>query len=322
MASANGDAGNSTTIVFGDKVTVVGDNPNTHPAVYTDPTGFETNAYGFSGSSGLIHTKTAVPTFTPIDNASDFHGGTYTITAMNAIHFESGGGGLSADINGSINLSSWGGLINITSTNQTSVQAQVVKLTATNTILFSGPTLYVDTAETIFNRNVTFGNNVIINGGLAINGELFAPHLTTVRSVGFTGESETLYGYPINLGTFCASIIPDPATLPPGTVTPENGIMSGIPYRFVIMQDPVTALDPKPFIAIPPHEHLYDGVATKALNSYSEFNEAMKQAESDEPVEAQPNFMQDMQPSELLKKIQKKVQKRITKFIKEVLGFS
>ena len=316
MPSANGDAGNSTTIVLGDKVTVVGDNPNTHPAVYTDPTGKETNAYGFSGSSGLISTKTALPTFTPIDNASDFHGGNYTITAMNAIHFEAGGGGLSADINGNMNLSSWGGLINITSTNQTSVQAQVVQLAATNTILLSGPSLYVDTQETIFNKNVTFGNNVTINGGLAVNGELFASHLTTVRSVGFTAESETLYGYiPLGAVMTCAAtgIITAPSS------TSEGGIPNGATITI-----PALVLTPvptdTPFVAIPPHEHLYDTIATKTLDTPSDLFSEMKKVEGDAPVEAEPNFIQELSPSELGKKITKKIQKRITDFIKTSLG--
>ena len=327
MPSANGDAGNSTTIVLGDKVTVVGDNPNTHPAVYTDPTGKETNAYGFSGSSGLISTKTALPTFTPIDNASDFHGGNYTITAMNAIHFEAGGGGLSADINGNMNLSSWGGLINITSTNQTSVQAQVVQLAATNTILLSGPSLYVDTQETIFNKNVTFGNNVTINGGLAVNGELFVSHLTTLHSVNFTEESDELYGYPINGAEFAVNISPQsPAGLKPvlgidspelvnGAMPPGNYIMRIIPYY------PIKALAPEPIVAIPPHEHLYNGLGGDGVQTTSELFDEMKAIESDKPVEAKPNLINGMDPKELGKKISDKIQKRLTDFIKKALGF-
>lgn len=321
MPNPNGDAGNSITVVLGDKVTVVGDNPNTNPAVYTNPTGRDTDTYSFIDDSGMMQAKTALPTFTPIDNASDFHGGNYTITAMNAIHFEAGGGGLSADINGSIALSSWGGIVNITSTNQVSAQAEVVQLACTNAVLLTGPTFYVDTDETIFNKNVKFGCNVAVNGGLAVAGELFATHLSTVRSVASTGESPVQYGYPIGTASFTAMLTPDPL-LPPGILSPiEQALLPAIPYRITIIPDPVAAAAPTPIIAIPPHEHLYNTIATTTYDTHSELNDAMRKVESNEPVDAEPNLIQGMKPSELMKKIEKKVQKRITAFIKACLGF-
>lgn len=328
MATANGDAGNSINVILGDKVTVVGDNPNTNPAVYTDPTGRDTDAYGFSDDSGMIQAKTALPTFTPLDNASDFHGGNYTITAMNAIHFEAGGGGLSADINGNIAISSWGGLVNITSTTQVAAQAQMVKLSVTNAILLTGPTFYVDTNETIFNKNVTFGKNIAVNGGLAVAGELFAAHLSTVRSLAFTAESSPLYSYPINGAEFAVNIRPDsvPQLKPPlgidsPVLTPDGGMPPGNYIIKVIPYFPLKALVPEAITAAPPHEHVFNTIPTTTYGTHSELNEAMRKVESGEPVDAEPNLMQGMKPSELMKRIEKKIKKRFTTFIKNILGF-
>lgn len=327
MPNPNGDTGNSTTVVLGDKVVVVGDNPNTNPSVYSDPTGKETNSYGFSGSSGLINTKTAIPTFTPIDNAGDFHGGNYTIVAMNGIHFEAGGGGLSADINGNMSLSSWGGMINITSTSQASVQAQVVQLAATNTILLSGPSLYVNTAETVFNKNVTFGNNVIINGGLAVNGELFVSHLTALHSVNFTEESDELYGYPIMGAEFAVNIMPQAPQLvaPPfGINSPELTIDGGMPPGNYIMRIipyyPIKAFAPDAIVATPPHEHLYNGIGGDGVESPSDLRSEMKAIEGDTPVQAKPNLIDGLSPKDLGKKIKDKIEKRLQDFVEKILG--
>lgn len=273
---ASGDAGNKVSTVLGDHAIIVGDHPNTHPAIYVDPTGKETNAYGLS-DTGMVESKSAMPTFRAIDNAGDFHGGNYTVTAMNGIHFASGAGGLSANISGNIALSSWGGKVTITSSTQIGTNAQVLALSATNTVKISGPSLYIDAKETTFTKNVTFGNNVKVNGGLAVNGELYASHITTMRQVKPTTVADGLPGYAIN----GAQLI--------GTIeVSDNPLIMGA--TITMMLHPTSL----PIIVTSPHWHLYNTIASSTVNGPTELFEEMTAADGDSPATAKPNDIEEL----------------------------
>ena len=272
---ASGDAGNKVSTVLGDHAIIVGDHPNTHPAIYVDPTGKETNAYGLS-DTGMVESKSAMPTFRAIDNAGDFHGGNYTVTAMNGIHFASGAGGLSANISGNIALSSWGGKVTITSSTQIGTNAQVLALSATNTVKISGPSLYIDAKETTFTKNVTFGNNVKVNGGLAVNGELYASHITTMRQVKPTTVADGLPGYAIMGGLLTGTVIAaaDPLMMGPLTI---QLIGNGLPITTTM-----------------PHHHLYNTIASSTVNGPTELFEGMTAVEGDAPAQAKPNDIEEL----------------------------
>ena len=272
---ASGDAGNKVSTVLGDHAIIVGDHPNTHPAIYVDPTGKETNTYGLS-DTGMVESKSAMPTFRAIDNAGDFHGGNYTVTAMNGIHFASGAGGLSANISGNIALSSWGGKVTITSSTQIGTNAQVLALSATNTVKISGPSLYIDAKETTFTKNVTFGNNVKVNGGLAVNGELYASHITTMRQVKPTTVADGLPGYAMANALLVGEVIvaADPLMLGPLTIRLEGTTL--------------------PIITTSPHWHLYNTIASSTVNGPTELFEEMTAADGDSPAKAKPNDIEEL----------------------------
>lgn len=316
-----GQGPNAISTVLGDKVVVVGDHPNLNPSLRTEPTGVEITNYGITGSSGMTDSPSALPSYTAVDNSGDFHGGNYTVTALNGIHFESAGGGTTIDSSGNVAISSWGAKVDITSTTQTGVKGHILHLMATNTVRLSGPTFYVDAQETIFKNKVSFGTNVAINGGMYVNGELYARHITAPHAAYSTADSPTLYGYPQMGATFTAFIFPE-LTMG-GIPSPlDGGIMPGA-VRLILFPSPVEmgGATQMPIISIPPHNHKYDGIACSQAEGMTDFFKEAQAAESNEPAEAKPNLMEDISLSKFAYKVRKVIQKRITKYMKSMLGF-
>lgn len=309
--AANGDAGSSMTTVLGYKNIIVGDHPNINPANYVEPTGQEIDEYSMSGA-GMIPIKSAIPTFRSIDTGGDFHGGDFTVDAMNAIHFTAGAGGFTVGVNGDISLMGWGGKVSIISTTQAGITAKVVRINSTNTIKIGGPTLYVDAKETIFNKNVTFGNNVKINGGLAVNGELFAPHITGQRQVRATAYSGSLKGYIPEGAILMCEIEPD-ITKGAGLTT-DGGIAPG-PIMLTVGIPSAFS-----FISIPPHNHFYDGLAFSEVGGLSDLYDEMQAVDGDKPVEAKANSLEALNPSHLLKQYGKIIEKFVMEEIGKIPG--
>lgn len=301
MSSPKGDTGIDVSTVFNDKVTIVGDHPNLLPTVYTDPTGIEINNYSITESSGMVQTKSAIPKHTALDNAGDFHGGTMTTTVMNSLHYEVANGGITMETGGNFSLSSWGGLFNIISSTEVDITSDIIKLTSINTTLINGPTLYVDTDETIFNKNVQFGNNIMVNGGAAINGELIANHITTQRQLNFTQDSDDLLGYPM-MGAKLTCVITSP-----------NPLLNGPAVIIISPSD-------TPIVSIPGHNHVFEGPACTLTNGITDLFSKMKKAESASPVEADPAMPMNIDLSSLTKNSQSNILAKVGKFLSDALG--
>ena len=304
--SLKGDTGVNISTVLNDKVTIVGDHANLNPTVRTDPTGTEINNYAIGETTGMAQTKSFIPKYTALDNAGDFHGGTFTTTVMNSLNFEVAGGGINFNTSGNINICSWGGVFNIVSTTEFGVTADVVKLNITNTLMVNGPTLYVNTDETIFDKNVIFGNNIMVNGGAAINGELIANHITTQRQIYFTEECDTLLGYPMMGSQFLCTISPSAPMITAGT-----------PIPCIVTLTPVTQT---PIVSIPAHEHVFDGPACTLTDGVTGLFSEMKKAESNSPVEARPARPMDKPSGSLIQEKQASLKARVSKFVSEIFG--
>lgn len=308
--SANGDSGVGIETVFNDKVIIVGDHPNLNPTVNIDPVGKEINNYKITGSGGVVKTKSAIPKNTPIDNSGDFHGGTFTIHAMNSFNIEAANGGIDIVSGGNIKISSWGGIFNIIGTVEASINGQLISINCTNTTMLNGPTLYVDTDETIFNKNVIFGNNVIVNGGMVVNGELIATHITAMRSVNMTAPSSTLYGYPIE-GATLKFIADDNEFIANISITLSSPIVEGDELisgkaNIIIPKTAPAAIKVaspiKDFVKIDPHYHVFDGPAMSLVDGTSALFSQMSAAENTEPMSAKPNLPMDMSLNDLANK--------------------
>lgn len=304
--SLKGDTGVNVSTILNDKVTIVGDHANLNPTHRVDPTGHEINNYSISESSGMTQTKSSIPKYTALDNAGDFHGGTYTTTVMNSLNYEVANGGINMNTGGNLNLSSWGGLLNITSSTQASITSDVVMLNCTNTAMVNGPTLYVNADETIFDKNVTFGNNIMVNGGAAINGELMAAHITTQRQTNFTEECDDLLGYPM-MGAQLQCMITPTAPM----------IIPGVPIPCMVV---LTPMAPNPIVSVPGHNHVFEGPACTLTDGVTGIFAEMKSAEGSTPVQAKPAQPMDKPTGSLVSDMTGGLMKKATKFISDLIG--
>lgn len=300
--SANGDSGISIESVMNDKVVTVGDHANTLPSLYADPTGTEINKFKVSPTGGIVLVKSAIPSYTPIDNSADFHGGSFSIAALNKFNIDSANGGINLTTGGNISIVS-GGLVGILSTSEVGVSAELVKINCANTTVLKGPLLYVDTNETVFNKNVSFGNNVMVNGGLAVNGELIARHITTMRSMGVTtSEVIALKGIPIGGAGFNVILVsPIPELNGPALIKILPGNM-------------------EPIVSTQPHFHLFDQPAISYLDGPKPLFEEMEAAQGANPIEAKPNIPYDLTLDGLKDKIISRVTDEILEFVTNLIG--
>lgn len=299
--SAKGDSGISGETVMNDKFIIVGTNANINPTINKQVSGKEINNYGIADSGGMAKSKSAIPKYTPIDNSGDFHGGTFTITAMNSFNIEAANGGVSVETGGNVSISSWGGLLSIIGSLETNISGGVININSINTTVLNGPTLYVDTEETIFNNNTIFGNNVMVHGGAVINGELVARHITTLRAVSMTEDCIDLEGLPINGSSFECQL----------TVLAGCNCVDGSPLAPGQVKLTIMPTSVNPIVSIPSHNHYFDAPAIDLCDGNLELFAEMKKGEGNSPMEAKPNTAIDQ------KKVETKIAKNIANYIKK-----
>lgn len=306
--TSRGNSGQFAQMVMDDGFSIFGTDPNVLPALHIDPTGQAINTYGVTGSSGSIKIETALPKVTPIDNSGDFHGGVYTVVAMNKASITCGNGGFDVGTGGNATLASWGGITNIIGKVEAAITGTVVKINCCNATMINGPLLYVNTEETTFNTNAIFGNNVLVHGGMAVNGELLAQHITAIRQVHSTEFSDEQFGYPIAGATFQCLITPmGMVTTPTIPLTPA-AVLPGLAMLTIL---PTTT----PITSIPPHKHYFNGPAMTLAGSSSEMFEKMKQVERKEALEADPPLPMNKTLSDIQADESGQVQKLLSNFV-------
>ena len=173
-----GDSGLDINMVMDDKITIVGVNPNVYPSCKTDGAGRKKSILTTSETEGAMKLKGAYTENAAIDNSGDHHGGVYTIVTMNKFCVDSGAGGIHLTAKGNINLLSADGLINLVGPACVTLASNVINLAASEIVTIKGTALYVTSKSVFFMNSVAVGKNVLLGGGLSVNGELYAKHLT------------------------------------------------------------------------------------------------------------------------------------------------
>lgn len=340
--SPKGDSGQAIEQVMNDKVITVGTHANIHPSIRIDPTNKEITKYRVSKKGGMKKSISALPKYTSIDNSGDFHGGTFTITALNSFNVEAAAGGIHLESNGCIEISSWGGIINLTGTYGVGIQGEMINITSARATTLSGKMLIFDTDEMMFNKNVSFNNNVSINGGLAVNGELIARHITAMRSLQVTSAAG-VDGLPRSGGRFSTSsralqiTQDDTATAPSfiigslstgiaisgAAAMPIEAIYDPDSQKLIISNQPILIstptwanvfLDTMSHIIEPglldtaitqslPHFHYFDGPAISYVDGLSDLSKEMSDCEGNSPKSAKLNLPSDLSKEGLQNKL-------------------
>lgn len=278
-----GDSGLDITQVIDDKITIVGTNPNVYPSCRKDGAGREQTEITQSASQGVSTPPSAYTEVEAVDNSGDHHGGTYTIIAMNKFAVDSGAGGIHLSSVGNINLLAGGGIANVVATECASLISNIIKLSAAEITVIKGPKLYIDSDSTAFTNSVKIAKNLIINGGMFVNGELYANHMTMPHQLMETSMSPILPVY-FNTPTILKGIITQTCMNPStcgglGTV-PLTPAVSTNYVQFML--DPSTTM--KAHSKVLPHYHTYRHAACTFLESSSKVWEEVDSIDLNEPI--------------------------------------
>ena len=302
-----GDVGSYAHTTMDDGFWIVGTEPNTYPTARIEPTGKELVSLASNTATGITNGKTAVPRYEEIDNSSDHHGGTFSFVCMNNFNVDSGGGGINLNTCGNVSIFASGGLANIIAPLQTSIASDLIELASTNAIIMSGKQLYVESQKTTFENNVFFNKNAVVNGGLFVNGELCATHITAPLQTNFTGGPLAGgRGKPLQvfapMGTIISGII----------TSPTVQITSGTVVK-------ITTLAPLRIGTMSPHIHAYQAPGFTGEESMEDFSTQAAKAFSDQKFEAKPTLLNDMSLDDLRSEMIKMVEKMITDYLKDLI---
>ena len=163
--------------------------PNVNPTEVVDPVGQRTLTLSPISGGGVTLEEGYRPSSRSVDNSWLSHGGCFTVHSGNKIEFKTGSGGFKMDSCGPMWLNTSGfdiftGRVNIKA-EELSVGVAVADISAKE-IHARG--------KTTFYENAAFCKNVVINGGLFVNGETFNTHTTSVGQEQRTKPSEPFSG--------------------------------------------------------------------------------------------------------------------------------
>lgn len=128
-----------------------------------------------------------------IDNSWLSYGGKYTLGVGNKWHVRVGSGGIYTETSGPIMTDGEIAINNIKK--GYFVQTKLFQVISEERTMLTGKRIDFDFDEYYFNGNVSFINNVAINGGLLVNGELMCNHMTTQKQTNLTEFSEDTQGF-------------------------------------------------------------------------------------------------------------------------------
>lgn len=279
---SRGDSGLDITQVMDDKITIVGVNPNVYPSCRIDGSGRSKEVIVSSASEGVRSAAGAYTEHEAIDNSGDHHGGNYSIITMNKFNVDSGAGGIHLTSFGNVNIMAAGGLTNILATDCVSAISNVVKIVASENTVIKGPELYIDTKSTTFTNTVKFAKNLIVKGGMMLNGELYVNHMTIPHQIRDTSMSPVLPVY-FNTPTVLKGIITQrcftPIITEGGPAVPQES-SSWIEFTL----DPTTTMIAQGKVL--PHHHTYKHAACTFTESPTDIWEEVSNGNEDEIMKA------------------------------------
>jgi hypothetical protein len=126
-------------------------------------------------------------------HVQDLPGGNYTITACNRMNILVGAGGLNIKSLGQTNITGTitnmvGEQVNIASSNEINIDAKTINISAEILRLRNK-----NQRQVLINESLGVNNNVIIGGGLHVEGETYIQHITAPKEYQVT-EQVTLFG--------------------------------------------------------------------------------------------------------------------------------
>jgi len=188
-----GTGGNYVENIIRNKHTIVGAAPNSTPQGVVVPKGKRVKAGIVVSPTGTRSQDGGVPIVQEVDNWSAFPCGNYNVDVGNRFSVKAGGGGVHLVSGGSASLISET-VTKVGSTTQTLIGGESVNITGNSNVTIEGSFVNIKSdAQVVVDSTLGVSGNVIVQGGIYSEGELFVNHITGPREiqqtiVGFTSE--------------------------------------------------------------------------------------------------------------------------------------
>lgn len=177
-----------------EQTTLIGvQSPNKRPSTRESNDRVKIPTVKFKDTTGITVVEEPVYDCDVIDNSWLSYGGKYTLGVGNKWHIRVGAGGIYTETLGPKITD--GEMIINNAKKGFIVQCKLFQLISTERTMISGKRLDFDFDMTQFIGNVTFANNVLMNGGLYVNGELMCNHITTQKQMNTTDFNEDTQGF-------------------------------------------------------------------------------------------------------------------------------
>lgn len=188
-----GTGGNYVENIIRNKHTIVGAAPNSTPQGVVVPKGKRVKAGIVVSPTGTRSQDGGVPIVQEVDNWSAFPCGNYNVDVGNRFSVKAGGGGVHLVSGGSASLISET-VTKVGSATQTLIGGESVNITGNSNVTIEGELVNIKSnAQVVVDSTLGVSGNVIVQGGIYSEGELFVNHITGPREiqqtiVGFTRE--------------------------------------------------------------------------------------------------------------------------------------
>lgn len=306
MSNLSGFAGLKTEQTADDSVIICGTDANISGSMIKDDYGRSRNKFMASDTTGMMKIPAAFPEVRAVDNSGDHEGGSYTIIAMNKFNVDAACGGINMNSAGNITLMAGGGILNLVSETLVELHGEMIKADAANIVRFSGPTMDIACDE-INCINVTkFHSNAMVEGGLFVKGELYAPHITSQREEWWTEEVSPLSVYfNQNLNIKALGTIKQ---VPPSS---DGKLKDGATFMLDVNLMPPTTQAAAGYTN--PHDHMFYHIAADLKDDAQQVWSDGSSTASSSPVKTKPK-------NSFSKRLKKIVTKRVKGLTKTLIG--
>lgn len=194
--SSQGIDGADISMVAGDWIVNVGiDEFVNFPAVARDENGASVSKTVTTSSGGQQEIYTSMPKYRQVDGSNHHLTGNIIFHAGNKASISSANGGIELDTTGVVTINSGGGMIVLNSTGTVDMTSGTFQMTSTEGMRISSDDVHFDSKNTNLSGNLTLGKNFRVAGGLAVQGELYAPHITSQAQPMVTDDGGEGFGF-------------------------------------------------------------------------------------------------------------------------------
>ncbi|MAK56595.1 MAG: hypothetical protein CML17_12255 [Pusillimonas sp.] len=220
------------------KLENIGTVMNDYGSIRLDPIGKLLDNEVLVGTGTTYVNSDAGPLLEYVD-VQDLPGGTYNLNVNNRFNVMVGAGGINLKSYGPTNISGSitniaGQQVNIGSENEVNIDGKVINISAEILRIRNKRQRQV-----LIDSGLGVSKNLVIGGGLSVEGEVFLQHVTAPTETQITNATQTL-GQTVQNAVIGWAIVPPGGSYPGSTISVYGGTLGGVPVPDTLVTYPHT----------------------------------------------------------------------------------